>query len=209
MWNLLLEKPYVIQNKIIYKSNEVLRTLSMDLPVAVVVHLPRSGLGHGEGTDILLYFPQDGQAVIFDYTIGDAGLVKWFRPVRDAFPLVSGETRKCSVKEYKYAVELCPFLILHHAPCPNKIIASFMIDCNSSAGVSGIEIRITYDNDHRENEKVELYWYDGGNESTADFTKIAEWTPQRTEKSLTWHSDQGVPFVSKLFGIRGYFTEEE
>jgi len=166
-------------------------------------------------TDLLLYFFRSGQAFVFDYTLNDVrrkyqGCDIRFYGYYDAFP-EDGKPRPFDVSEFRYAVELSPFLILHHAPCPDKTLASFMIDCNATAGVSGFELLINYDNDNRENESLELLWFDGGNDGNAEFKSIGKWRSDRDRELgiLTWRSHQGLPAPFKLPSIRGFFSDEE
>jgi hypothetical protein len=208
---MLLEKPWSNAAGITYNSLEVQRVLSMCLPIAVVVKLPRMMETVETGqvfTDLLLYFPADGQVIIFDYTIAKLCEIKFYA-TKDAFPNSNGTQRKVVINDYKYAVELTPFAILHSSQCPNVAIGSFMIHCNATAGVSGIEIRCHYNDRERDKEFVELFWFDGGNESTLEFKKIAEWKPIRENKTLLWESKQGSPFISELYHIDEYFAEDD
>jgi hypothetical protein len=219
MLNLLLDKPMFRASSLpehrhtldlVYRTSEIVRVLSMDIPAVLVLKLPRH-LGHENFTDILLYFPQDGQASVFDYTVCRGKCAINFYGTFDAFPNPNDVNRKIRAERYKYAVELLPFATIHASACPDRALAAFLIDCNPHAGVSGIEILVDYDNNRRENEKVRLQWYNGGNEATLEFKPIAEWVPQHgegSEVSLTWMSKQGKPFRGKLSNIREYFSED-
>lgn len=218
--SIILEKPYwsARDSKFVYWSREIQRVLGMDLPAAMVIRLPSIASPFEPYTHILVYFPQSGKAMVFDCTINDvkrkyAGCDIKFYGLFDAWQRkhVATGVDLSQVKIYNYAVELCPFLTLHSSPCPDKTLASFMIDCEASAGVTGIEVLTEYDNNNRESESVELRWFHGGNECTLEFQPIAKWLPERDLKNkvLTWKSDKGLAsFFDRLPHINNYHSKD-
>lgn len=205
----------------------------MDLPVAVVISLPKIGsfspLSHRSFTDILLYFPMPGQVMVFDYTIGDLRRVNKGADIKyygtfDVDPKTSKlnvpgriagiaidhgidiehTPRKTKIKRYNYTVELSPFLTLHGAPCPNIVDAYFVINAMYS---SKLIIKIDYNDNNRELEKITLFF--GG---LFEKKTIAVWQPNRSNyddiEIYTWDSSSGYS-VRELPMIRGYFEETE
>lgn len=206
------------KNEIHYVSGEVARVLSMTVPVAVVLQLPRhSNPPFGQAsTDLLLYFPTSSQVSVFEETVNDPRRTQKGCDIRyygtfDAFP-TDGKPRVKLVTKYRYVLDFMPFLVLHGAPCPSKSKAIFKIECGD-VGVSGIEVVVNYDNENREKESIELVWYDGGNESTAERKHIATWYPSRSKDRsiLTWATkpNEGAPWAEQLAWIKGYMEPEE
>lgn len=222
-----------------YGTSEISRVLSMGLPAAVVVKLPRMGrqVFLESSTDLLLYFPMPNQVRIFEYTIGDTrrhnqGCDIRYYGTYDASP-EDGKPRKATCARYNYVVELMPFLTLHSAKCPDKTETSIIIEHGYSNGTQ-LEMFIAYDNDNREKESIELRWHSGYNYPVK---RVATWFPDMSPDNsiLTWATtDQdidekdtrldsffksigvknqkaigGTPWAKRLPFIRGYMSEDE
>lgn len=190
---------------ITYVSDEVESVLARDIPVAVVIQLPRhlqSDPFSRAFTDLLLYFPCSGRVMVFEYTLSHRCDIKYCADIA----VIPHED--IVVENYKYAAEISPFLILHGAPCPDQTWAHFKLPCGLGATV---DISIRYDDRQRENESLEIVWKE---HSSVGFTTLTTrslgiWTPVRTESMLIWKCNRGLPFLSKLYGIKGYFSEDD
>jgi hypothetical protein len=215
----------------------------MAVPAAVVVKLPRVGrtsaLSYEASTDLLLYFPMPDQVRIFEYTMCDPRRsnqgcdIRYYGTYDSSSRPIEQEPRRATCTRYNYSVELMPFLTLHGAKCPDKTTTSIRIECGFASGTE-LELLLTYDNDARDKESVELLWHPGYNYPAKH---IATWYADRSQDNsvLTWGTiDQDIPEEAtrldsffriipnankKTFGgvswskrlpfIRGYMTEDE
>jgi len=207
-----------------FDSLEIVKVLSMDIPVALVVELPRRGRTFErpipDFADIILCFPchscvhaylysvKDGRYQFKDLSVKDEKY-----QFKDLGKYGDGEeyskVKDEMVKEYKYVVSLKPFL--HHIGNKTGIVKfRFQV---SDVGFDVIEITIFFDDGHRENEWVNIDYCEGSNES--DYwsgegrQNIAKLMRRNTKNGFVWEPTEEKPEIEELPFIRGYMSQEE
>jgi len=195
-----------------FDSLEMAKVLSMDIPVALVVELPRRGTTFERPTpdfaDVILCFPCPSCVHTYLYSLKD-GMFQF----KDLGKYGDGEEfskiKDEMVKEYKYVVSLKPFL--HHIENKTGIVKfRFQV---SDVGFDVVEITIFFDDDHRENEWVSIDYYEGSNEG--DYWRgegkkhIAKLVRKNTKNGYVWEPIEEKPDIEELPFVRGYMTKEE
>jgi hypothetical protein len=195
-----------------FDSLEIVKVLSMDIPVALVVELPRRGRTFEtpipDFADIILCFPCHSCVHAYLYSVKDG---KYH--FKDLGKYGNGEehskVKDKMIKEYKYVVSLRPFL--HHIENKTGIVKfRFQI---SDIGFDVIEITIFFDDDNRENEWVNIDYCEGSNESdywSGEGRKhIAKLVRKNTKNGYVWESVEEKPEIDELPFVRGYMSQEE
>jgi len=195
-----------------FDSLEIAKVLSMDIPVALVVELPRRGATFERPTpdfaDVLLCFPCHSCVHAYRYSLKDGRF-----QFKDLGKYGDGEefskVKDEMIKEYKYVVSLGPFL--HHIPSKTGIVKfRFQV---SNVGFDVVEVTIFFDDNQRENEWVNIDYYDGSNEG--DYWRgerkqhIVKLVRKNTKNGYVWEPIEEKPDIEELPFVRGYMTEEE
>jgi len=192
-----------------FDSLEIAKVLSMDIPVALVIELPKRGSDPflNDFSDILLCFPCSSCVHGYLYSIKDRRA-----QFKDLGKYGDGEEfygKDEAVKRYQYVVSLGPFL---HGPAKKSGIVQFRFQIQR-VGFDVVEITISVDDDNRENEWVNIDYYGGTNEG--DYYReegkqhIAKLVRKNTENGFVWEPIEEKPEIKELPFVRGYMAEEE
>jgi hypothetical protein len=209
MWEIeMADKGAIGETNKFLDSIEVAKVLSMDIPVALVVELPKReiisiGPTVSDFSDIILCFPCFSCVHAYLYSVRD-GEYRFKDLGKYGDGEKYSERKDKMVKEYKYVVSLRPFLI----DIKNKTgIAKFRIQV-SNVGFDVVEITIFIDDDHREREWISVDYYEGANESDYWEGKrkqhIAKLVRKDTQNGFVWEPIEKKPEIEELPFIRGY-----
>ena len=186
-----------------FHCTEISRVLHMDIPIALILRMPSTH--HAQGfTEILLYFPLADNMVAYS-----CELLKHKFNIEKIVDINFLNNKREKIKEYKYVVELLPFL----KPTEDGVYRYF-IDF-SLTGSRWVEVRIYYLNDDRGEEYLELWYYDDMVSRCKNPKKLGTWNYIKHEVNgeniLIWETSDGKPLGEglRLPHINGYHERDE
>lgn len=193
----------------IFESKEIAKVLAMDIPVCLIVELPKRGIdpsGFRDFSDVLLCFPCSSCIHAYLYSLKNG---QW--QFKDLGKYGDGEEfygKDETVKRYRYVVSLKPFL---HGTEKEVATIQFRFQIQR-VGFDLVEITIGMNDDEREKEWVNIDYYDGANEG--DYIRgegkqhVAKLVRKNTKNGFVWEPLEEKPEVKELPFIRGYMSEE-
>ena len=166
-----------------YEIEEIIRALCMDIPVALVLRLPRTYEDIGY-TDILIYFPESSHIIIYD-----CNRYGYKYNIKKIIEIDDWQEESELIKKYQYAIQLSPFLQ------PNKEgTYSYFIPI-ATVGERILEIRLKYLDDDREKEWLEIWYYDDSKWRCKEPKQLGIWNYTKTtlnsKSVLNWINSEG------------------
>jgi len=195
----------------VFESLEIAKVLSMDIPVALVIELPKRGVTsnrpHPDFSDLLLCFPCSSCVHVYLYSLRDGKF-----QFKDLGKYSDGEEycgKDEEVRQYKYAVRLTPFTYRMPEQALATIQFRFQIQ---QVGHNVVEITVGLSDTEREKEWIAVnyydcssdYWYNRG----AGMQHIVTLERKQTTKGFVWKPTEEKPDIKELPFIQGYMTKD-